>query len=270
MEENINPADELSLVSSVWMKGRFALSSGTEEVEFINGIQCAHRAFIPKEPWEPIGFSQFIRFRKKSINRSRKIGLRKLPIPIYLKFYRTGIDNAKNLLEAQQICSTPNFKSATDALVQNLEKKSGNFGNSEVHSIYFGEPGLTTTTFNRETNSYIGLHFDNFEAFFSSSRKESKNRICLNLGRQSRFLYVLPLGFESIKRKLNIQSKDYNLSTIEIISKILEQFPNYPILRIEIAPFEYYIAATEYFIHDGSTIDNNKPDINLAIRGFFT
>lgn len=269
MEENINPVDELYLVSSVWMKNRFSLSSGTEEVKSINGVSCKHRAFIPKGPWKSIGFPQFMHFRKKSKDCSRLIGLRKLPISIHVKFYQTGIHNAKNLSEAQRIYATPDFKNAVDALVKNLENRSGNFGSSEVHNIYVGEPGLTTTTFNKATNSFIGLHFDNFEAFSSSNRKDSRNRICLNLGLQSRYLYVLPLGFDSIKKKLNIQSKDYNLSNVEVISKILETFPSYPILRIEIAPYEYYLAATEYFIHDGSTIISNKPDINLAIRGYF-
>jgi hypothetical protein len=266
---NINPLDEIFLFNQPWMRKRFALSSGTQEVSEINDIPCVHRAFIPKEPWKPLSLLPLMSFGRKREDLVRRMGIGRLPLRIHLQFYRTGIHLAENLAEAQRIYNSPEFQAATSSLVGYLERRSGRIGSSEVHSIYVGEPGLTTTTFNKATGAFIGLHFDNFEAFQSENRKEARNRICLNLGQQSRFLYVLPIGFNSIKRLLDIKNSDYGLSTVDVIGRILELYPEYPVLRMEVGPFEYYVASTEYYIHDGSTIRSDKPDINLAIRGFF-
>ena len=219
-------------------------------------------------PWKKIKNPDYKVFSKNE-EKLPLLGLRRLPFILHYKFLMTGIQKAKSLSDAQQISSTIQFQSATNDLIRYLEKKSKKIGTSEPHSIYFGEPNLTTTTYNRNTKSFLGLHLDCFEAFKSSYRHSSKNRICLNLGLESRYMYVIPIRFDSIKKLLNHEQEDYTTNTTDLISQLLVKYPKFPVIRLQIDSFEYYVAGTENFIHDGSTIGTTMPDINLAIRGFF-
>ena len=65
----------------------------------------------------------------------------------------------------------------------------------------------------------------------------------------------------------------FDLNNKYEINNIYKQFalsfPEYPVLRIKINPYEAYIAPTEFIIHDGSNINTKYPDINLVVRGYF-
>ena len=54
-----------------------------------------------------------------------------------------------------------------------------------------------------------------------------------------------------------------------LVLNFMRCFPDYPVIRLRIAPNEAYIAPTENIIHDGSTLGKMYFDICLTIRGKF-
>jgi hypothetical protein len=48
-----------------------------------------------------------------------------------------------------------------------------------------------------------------------------------------------------------------------------ETFPDYPVVRIRVAPGEAYIAPTENMVHDGSTDEQSQIDVTLTVLGTF-
>jgi hypothetical protein len=49
----------------------------------------------------------------------------------------------------------------------------------------------------------------------------------------------------------------------------MKYYPEYPVVKLRIAPREAYIAPTENMIHDGCTVDKNRPDLKLMFLGHF-
>ena len=53
------------------------------------------------------------------------------------------------------------------------------------------------------------------------------------------------------------------------MENFLKKNPDYPVVRIELKPYQYYIAPTDNFIHDGSTLGNKDFDITIVYVGNF-
>ncbi len=49
----------------------------------------------------------------------------------------------------------------------------------------------------------------------------------------------------------------------------MKRYPDYPVIKVRVAPGEAYIAPTENMIHDGSTVGKQYPDIHLTLFGYF-
>jgi hypothetical protein len=69
-------------------------------------------------------------------------------------------------------------------------------------------------------------------------------------------------------RKINNNSDFQNIN--DIYQKYMKVELEEPIYRVEVKPFEFYIAPTEAIIHDGSNYPSDRPDINLVFRGRFS
>jgi hypothetical protein len=131
-------------------------------------------------------------------------------------------------------------------------------------------PNLKTVTINRDINRYNGLHVDNWDQVDLDSRHLATNRICVNIGRQDRYLLFLPLSLMHVSVTLSrengpqwVAPRRYTL----IGRQFMERFPDVPVVRCRIAPGEAYIAPTENLIHDGSTVGQSQMDEQFTLRG---
>ncbi len=137
--------------------------------------------------------------------------------------------------------------------------------------IFVGHPGKVTLTY-AQGPRYIGLHVDSFYQVPLEERAASPNRICINLGAGDRYLYFINLPLTTLKEKLDgVGSTDPRRFQIgsKLGTAFMEQFPDYPVVKIRIAPGEAYIAPTENMIHDGSSQGNCYFDVHLTFRGHF-
>ena len=53
----------------------------------------------------------------------------------------------------------------------------------------------------------------------------------------------------------------------DIRQNFLQKYPEYPVIKLRVAPDEAYIAPTENIIHDGCTFGKKFFDVSLTIRG---
>jgi hypothetical protein len=118
---------------------------------------------------------------------------------------------------------------------------------------------------------YIGFHNDCTEEMSIHTAHRFGNRISMNFGREAReFLFVnlsLIQAYNMVKAEgLNLIS-EINLVTLPKL--FFEVFPEYPILRIKLEPYQYYIAPTDNCFHDGRTLGNTAFDMTMIFFGTF-
>jgi hypothetical protein len=138
--------------------------------------------------------------------------------------------------------------------------------------IVIKAPGLATVTVDEaDGDRLIGLHLDNWSRHSLEDRASAPNRISVNLGSDVRRLLFVNLRLSAIVARLTAagESVDKDAGPTEVGRRFMVRFPNYPVIAIEIAPGNAYIAPTEDIIHDASTEQMIHQDICLTLLGYF-
>lgn len=121
----------------------------------------------------------------------------------------------------------------------------------------------------KDENVFLGMHIDRSTIFQIETAADSKNRICINIGNEPRELYLINLSLLQIKDLLSSHSNQF-INRDNIVEFFFNsEFINYPVIKIKINPFEYYIGPTDNYIHDGTTTNRKHPDITLTYLGKF-
>lgn len=122
-----------------------------------------------------------------------------------------------------------------------------------------------------EEKKCMGIHNDGAEMRTIHTTYKSGNRFTINLGTETRyFLYAnlsLAQAFNMLKKKLGISLLHVDLYNISKL--FFKHFPNYPVIKIPQKPYQYYIAATDHFFHDGSTQGMTTLDVLMIYFGKF-
>lgn len=247
---------------------RLTKSSGCMITKSNSHYQFEENSFTPIMDWEIVKRSEFKKLTTKKSNLN-DVSLIKLPTKIKTKLESLNLNNCNYYKDINLIENTKRFNDIKKELIDYLNSISINQELVISHNIYFGNSNLINNTYNHLTNKYIGFHLDSWEGELLKNRMNSKNRICINLGRESRFIMFYNISIISMLKSLDISLEDENIDINDIYKKYIEIFPDTPIYRLEIKPFEAYIAPTEYIIHDGSSFGTSSPDINLVFRGKF-
>ena len=251
-------------------RDRMLLSAGVCKVDTLNGIACKTPTYIPQKPCrKPTKEeNEILGATKNDLSSHQTIGIVKLPGKLAAKFKKIDFSNCKNHQETTKLSATDEYKTVLDETISYYEKLADIKNSSVPHNIYLGEANLLNNTFNQKEKTFIGLHLDSFERN-SETREGARNRICINLGKDPRYLLFYNLQFDQMAEMCNMKKVDRNGNPYEILHTFFERFNTYPVIKIQINPYEAYIAPTENVIHDGSTEGTKNLDINLAIRGYF-
>jgi hypothetical protein len=253
------------------IKDRILLSDGIQQVDTLNGQICKSKVFIAKKPWRlpTENESDILIAKKNDLLNYQIVGILNLPSDLKNKFKNLKLDECKNYNEITKITNTEIYKNVLKDTIEYFEKSSLEKKSSIPHNIYLGEPNLTNNTFNQKEQSYIGLHLDSWEARYSDSKEKARNRICINLGKEPRYLLFYNLQFNEMAKMCGVTEMKRNDNPYEMLYKFFDIYKSYPVIKIKINPYEVYLAPTENIIHDGSTEGTVNKDLNLAIRGFF-
>ena len=140
-------------------------------------------------------------------------------------------------------------------------------------SVFFKSPGLPTTT-PRKYPELLGLHIDSaFQDVSFDQRNYAPVRISINLGLDDRFLLFVSASMDQIHQMLAERNLQYrmqsSIATHEFRTVFMDNFPDFPVVKVRIRPGEAYLAPTENVIHDGCTAGQTHFDVQFSACGHF-
>ncbi|MEO8234690.1 MAG: hypothetical protein ABI549_04680 [Flavobacterium sp.] len=245
-------------------------SNPKSELNFLDG------SYVPKHHWRSLKIKE----QQLLISNSNRIH--------YSKCISVGniSSKLKNIFEELNLkeCGHPdevrpkikNNETIVKKLSDELDLFLNNFSSNKVykfHRITRAMPNRETITchyFNQEF-VYIGLHIDQSKKFTIHSAHKSGNRISINLSNETRSLIFINLSliqvFNMIKEKVDVTKNEINSNNIGYY--FFKYYPDYPAIRLEQKPYQYYVAPTDNFFHDASTLNNTEIDITIVYTGVF-
>jgi hypothetical protein len=252
---------------------RVRLSAGTQlAVDNVPGrIQYCAGAFMPKEPWrEPTPAESKLLQTQEPPPPHSGIGIVRLPSDIVALFAASGIASA---ITPQQVAELKNQEKCREALDRLIEYFKP-FCLSDAPPVISGmggrQPGLSTATIDNKRGCRNGLHTDNWDGLSLAKKQGATNRICVNLGRESRYFLFVNLTEMDIFEMLECPKSGFNKPwTRQLTYEFMKRYPDYPVVKLRIAPGEAYIAPTENMIHDASTAQMQHLDVKVMMRGYY-
>jgi hypothetical protein len=238
-------------------EGRFELSAGTRSVCDTDLGHEDYDAFarVPQEPWRQPNEAERVCLFSRVVpsDMSRTVGIVKV------------VDKLK-VLEGRLEDVELDRKSV------NLSRRSFYIKEATATlGLTSNPPGLITTTFDGAPNKKIGLHVDSWEELASHRRESSWNRICVNIGKEPRYFLFLPISVVDIAGFMAGEIGQENLPDPRDVTELgrifMELFPQVPVVRCRLAPYEAYIAPTENLIHDGSSLGQRHIDQHFTVLG---
>ncbi|WP_141731171.1 hypothetical protein [Oligoflexus tunisiensis] len=136
--------------------------------------------------------------------------------------------------------------------------------------------GEESTVYDKRYASYMGLHVDNWcePKIDLMRRNKSAVRIFVNLGTEARDLNFINLTLAQILEIMQSHEKIEAFRSannpIQLCHAFMENFPEYPVVQLEVYPGEGCVVPVCNIIHDGYTLYKSEPDVNLTLtsQGF--
>jgi hypothetical protein len=253
---------------------RLMISNGTAacgnlEVE---GLTYDEDAFWPGEWRKPVEEELSVLTGNAVPHFSEDVGVVKLPPHIISLAETLGLKNMTgeaDLVKLRQT-QTETYMELSSALKKFIAGYT--LSKEKQHAIGWvvnNLPNRRTLTINRKTNRYLGLHMDSWEAMTLSNLQHAPNRICINFGREPRYLLMVNLTMAQVYDMVEDSGINFNsIGQDKLTVNFFKRFPEYPVIRIRVNPYEAYIAPTENMIHDGCTEGVSSVDVHYTFRGF--
>ncbi|MBB6369518.1 hypothetical protein [Chryseobacterium shigense] len=257
------------------LREQLKINSGVIAEKVINtGIDYFDNAYLPNHEWRDMADTEYKILSGPGQHKMfNTLGLGEIPDELKTLFKKIKLEECKTLFDVQ-----PKFQENEELTLQ-LNNGLNKFLNQKsdaqkyhFHRITRSLPGMHTTTFhlhNKEHIKYTGLHIDQSTKFTPNTAYKSDNRISINISEESRYLYFVNLTLKQIYNDVKKHYQDLSVTSDNIVELFFSLYPDYPIIRIEVKPYQYYIAPTDNFIHDGSTLGNKKFDITMVFVGEF-
>lgn len=256
-----------------------------DSVDF-NGLQYTPQynedAYVVKRDWRKLSAVEEKSLHPTSnCNDYNTVYLGDMPDDLKMCFKQLELDDSKNRDEVLQKFS--NDAQKTKELSVKLDSFLINYANKKpysFHCIGVNHPNIEMVAcdttklppnFKPSDVRYMGLHNDGTKLMTIHTAHKFGNRISINLSSEPRsFIFVnisMIQAFNMLKKKVSLNENDINIANIPQF--FFKYFPNYPVIKIELKPYQYYIAPTDNCFHDGSTLGNVNLDICLIYFGSF-
>ncbi len=250
------------------------ISSGTNLTDSINGVMCSRQSFLTKNDWrEPSQAERDILYETSNNHTSHCnlnfVTLVQIPNLYFNLFNKCGVTDTLKQEQMSPLFESNKFKHALNEYAVFL--KQIHKGDNELlksQGLHLGKANLAGTAFDAKINQYVGLHFDSWDTT-TLGRENARNRICLNLSEESRYLTIINLTYNQICSVLQIDYETYKMKPSIVRNLFLTKFPDYPVIQIEIKSGEAYIAPTDNILHDGNSMGKKKKDVSITFLGNF-
>ncbi|QHI35936.1 hypothetical protein IMCC3317_12840 [Kordia antarctica] len=256
---------------------QITINTGVHEVLEYKGLKYFEDAYIPVHTWRSLTSVEsklLVATNAKFSNYNKNL---------YVGEISKKLKDAFNLLDLKS-CTQPtevypkfednkaNTKKVNTALHSFL-KDCSSTGNFKFHKITRAMPNRETMTsfYVDDSFLYVGLHIDQSKHFKIHTAHKSGNRISINLSNETRTLIFTNLTliqiYNLVRKKIDV--KKIQLNPDNIATYFFKHYPDYPVIKLGIKPYQYYVAPTDNFFHDASTVGTKEIDITIVYTGLF-
>jgi hypothetical protein len=290
----LNKTTEKSLLKSGIKISLPDISSLDERLNINDGVieitpslypQYSHPAFIPKLPWRiPTEIEKnmlVVTPDSDVVDVSENIAIVRIPeseIAPIKNLIAWGNHKYGGKVNASDIKNHQDYPQIRDEIGKYIHRIYSIDQDSEVdcRELIKCDVDLPTSTINviefLPAKLFAGMHLDSWDYLPFRLRHLSRNRVCINLGQEVRFFLFVNRTTRQMFDDLNLVDpddiyKDYR--GVRLSNKFLKNSSDYPIIKLGIYPGEAYIAPTENFIHDATSMGKKMPDWNMTFLGNF-
>ena len=254
---------------------QLTINTGTSPAVSDPDIYYMPNSFIPKRDWQPLnGTARALLSERLPGTRSNNI-IQVGQVPAFIEdtFRQIRLHDCINSDDV--IPTVRKHEAIVKRLTTELNGFFERFSSTKqykYHRITRAMPNRDTITchYRNERFIYIGLHVDRSHSYKLHTAHRSGNRISINVGYESRYLATVNLTLiqaYNMIRKKNLAGAE--ITPYNIANLFFKHYPNYPVIKIEIKPYQYYIAPTDNFFHDATTMGMKSMDITLVYTGNF-
>lgn len=256
---------------------RIWVNSGLEVTNNLNGVITSRICYIPKSDWRLADESEtniLLGTHKDEVKHYNSIGIIKIPDNFIKDIETLKISDVTTWNDLNHINETNAYQKFISGIIDFISEHLSMPGYSNeliVHNPCLIKKDLTTVTYSDKDNHYIGMHLDTWDNNNFYERPTSTNRLCVNLGKESRYFLYINQEIKEVLAMANVTDKDKNRAENDayfLLSKFYEKNYSYPIVKIKLNPLEAYIAPTENIIHDGTSEANKYFGVTQTFRGF--
>jgi len=255
---------------------QLSINTGTRPGTPETGLNYHPGSYIPKPGWRKLNpdETKLVLTNRPDTDFRKSIYIGEIPQTLKESFLSLGLQECTQLdqifpkiKEDEETVKVINKE--LDAFLQPFSSTK----NYKFHRITRAMPSRETITchYIDEEFIYIGLHIDQSKHFTPHTAHKSGNRISINLSKETRHLAFINLTliqvFNLLKEKVILTEDQINPDNIA--SLFFEHYPDYPAIRIALKPYQYYIAPTDNFFHDATTLGNKEIDITIVYTGIF-
>jgi hypothetical protein len=258
---------------------QLSINNGTELIECSKYLP---KSFVPRQEWRTFHPEEIdiLTCLPARWDLGKYIGVIQLPEsliqPLRDILDRSEFDPLDPDRYINKISFNPDYQSIVEKIATHLQYYC--IGTDKIKSlgIHLNRSGLITTTVDAieflPNKPHVGLHLDSWEKAPLRRRHLSSNRICINLGHEPRYFLFINLSlmkmFELLGLSTAVDISHYYRGN-ELPDKFMKTYPDYPVIKLALAPNQAYIAPTENIIHDASTLDKKELDLSLTFIGKF-
>jgi hypothetical protein len=225
----------------------------------------ADDAYIPNEPWQFLSTSEAAQLISDQFQvNGSNIGVFRLPEKQYQQFKQIDCTAIEAISSIRAFNETLENRMLATGILGHV-REMGIISSFDKVGFEKNLPNSLTVTYYRKKSHFVGLHFDNHDKFSVLDRHLSRNRICINMGCESRYFLFIDLQIAEIVEKLMLHGVTCNYTTADAIGTcFLQSFPDYPVIKLRLDPGEAYIAPVDNILHDGSTAGTSAADFCLS------
>jgi predicted Zn-dependent protease with MMP-like domain len=282
----LKPGIKIGFSDDISSANRLSINDGVVEIEPDLYPQYSHPAFIPKLPWRSLTETEkdmiVITHDSDSVNPSETITVTKIPelmINPIRNLIEWGESTHGKTVSAEHIKDHQSYPQIRDEISKYIHRNYAADVDSEIdcRQAIKCDIDLPTTTINEieflPAKLFAGMHLDSWDYLPFRLRHRSRNRICINLGQEVRFFLIINRTTRQMFDDLHLIDpddiyKDYR--GVRLSNKFLKNLSDYPVIKLGIYPGEAYIAPTENFIHDATSLDKKMSDWSITFLGDFT
>jgi len=254
------------------------INDGTMKAGKATGLPYSPGSTVPKTKWRSLDKAEAkVLVAPGPVTDFRKnIYIGEMPAALKKSLMALELHNCTQMDQViPQVQKKEKEVKAVSKKLHTFLKPFSSTGNYKFHRITRAMPGWTTVTRlfikEKEETVFIGLHIDQSRMFTPYTAGRSDNRISINLSKETRHLALINLtlvqAVNMIKERSGLPSE--KIRTDNLCSLFFKYYPDYPAVKLAIKPYQFYLAPTDNFFHDATTLGNKELDVTIVYVGMF-